>query len=334
MRDYYQILGVSRGASDGEIKKAYRRLAKMYHPDVNKDKGAEEKFKEISEAYNVLSDSKKRKQYDMFGGAGGPFGGGGGFQGAGPGGKGPGGFQWEFRSSPEGGFDFSQFGRDFEGKDNFGNLFEELFQMGGMRRGPKTKSRRTQAAEGSMSKESQAGRDTTTELEIDFLEAVHGTSRQMNIHREGKTESLTVKIPPGVDNGYRVRLAGKGEPGQWGGKAGDLYLHVHVKPHPLFWREGADIYCEIPITIYEALLGATIPVPTLDGTARMKIPKGTASGQKFRLKGKGAAKLEEKGSKGDQFVIVQIVPPDQIDPATEKMIQEWAESHPYNPRES
>lgn len=317
-KDYYQILGVARGALDEELKKAYRRLAKMYHPDVNKDKNAEEKFKEISEAYNVLSDTKKRKQYDMFGGGGGPFGGT----------AGPGGFQWESRSGPGEGFDFRQFGSEAEGFGNLGDLFSELFQMGGMRQG-KTRTRRPYQPE-----EPQTGGDTVTELEVDFLEAVHGASRKMNLHRAGRTESLSIKIPAGVDNGYRVRLVGKGEPGQFGGKAGDCYLNVRVKPHPLFWREGADIYCEIPITIYEAMLGATIPVPTLDGTAQMKIPKGTVSGQKFRLKGKGAPKLEEKGSKGDQYVIVQIVPPDKVDAEIEAMIRAWAEKHPYNPRES
>jgi len=327
MKDYYQLLGVSKEASENEIKKAYRRLAKKYHPDVNKDKGAEEKFKEVSEAYNVLSDSKKRKQYDMFGSSG--------FGQRAPGGQGPGGFQWEFRQGPGGGsstssgqgFDFGSFGGENFG--NLGDLFNELFQMGGMRGGP---TRRRQTRETSQGP--TPGRDSSTDLEIDFLEAIHGTSRQMHIRHGRGSENLTVRIPAGVDNGSKVRVAGKGEPGQLGGKPGDLYLNIRVKSHPIFWREGADIYCEVPITIYEAILGSTIQVPTLDGTAKMKIPPGTTSGQKFRLKGKGAPNLEKKGTVGDEYVIVQIVPPSKIDPETEELIREWSVKHPYNPRES
>lgn len=312
MKDFYQILGLSNSASEDEIKKAYRRLAKTYHPDVNKDKTAEDKFKEISEAYNVLSDTKKKKEYDRLQSS--PFKNyaGGGQPGAG---AGPGGFQWEFRQGAPGeGVDPSEFG-------NLGNLFEELFQMGGMRQGAGQGKRSNRRSEQPMQ-----GRDIATDLEIDFLEAIHGTSR--------KNKSITVKIPPGVDNGSKVRVAGKGEPGRFGGGPGDLYLHIHVKPHPIFWREGSDIFCEVPITVYEALLGASIFVPTLEGTATMKIPKGTASGQKFRLKGKGASKLESKGNKGDQYVITQIVPPEKLDSETEEAIRRWSEKHPYNPRES
>ncbi len=303
MKDFYQILGVSNNASEEEIKKAYRRLAKTYHPDINKDKAAEEKFKEISEAYNVLSEPKKRKEYDTLRSS--PFG-----QYTRTGTAGPGGFQWEFRSGgPEQGFDFGEMG-------NVGNLFEELFQMGGMRQGAGRRGARPSYRE----EEPAQGRDLEADLEIDFLEAVHGATRRI--------KGMTIKIPAGVDNGFRVRVSGKGEGG------GDLYLHVRVKPHPIFWREGSDIYCEVPITIYEAILGTSIPVPTLEGMATMKIPKGTASGQKFRLKGKGAPKLESKGDKGDQYVIVQIVPPDRLDSETEEAIRNWAEKHPYNPRES
>lgn len=313
MKDYYQILGVGRGASEGEIKKAYRRLAKQYHPDVNKDKQAEEKFKEISEAYGVLSDSKKRKQYDTFGSA--PFGGGGAGAGAG-GGAGPGGFRWEFRQGGQPGFDFGEAG-------GLGDIFEELFQMGGMRRAGGRSRRGFQQAEPDVSKR---GGDIQSDLEVDFLEACEGTTRKVQIRRNGRSENLTVKIPAGVETGSKVRLAGKGESGVHGGESGDLFLNISVKPHPIFWREGSDIYCETPISIYEAVLGAGIVVPTLEGSATMKIPPKTASGQKFRLKGKGV-----KGA--DQYVIVQIVPPTKLDKETENLFQELAEKHPYNPRD-
>lgn len=303
-KDYYQILGLSRNASEEEIKKAYRRLAKQYHPDVNKNKEAEEKFKEISQAYNVLSDPKQKKQYDMFGAAG--FG-----EGAGFGQQGPG-----------QGFDFSE----MFGGSNLGDLFGELFQMGGMRSRGRTGRRST-------AQEPVAGKDIHTPLEIDFVEAVHGSSREIRIDRGMGRENLSVKIPAGVDNGSKVRLAGKGEAGQFGGKSGDLYLDIRVRPHPVFWREGSDIYCEVPITIYEATLGAIIPVPTLEGSAQMKIPPGTASGQKFRLKGKGAPDLEHKGNVGDEYVIVQIVPPKKLDAELESLLQKWCQEKPYNPRE-
>ncbi|MDO8526726.1 MAG: J domain-containing protein, partial [Deltaproteobacteria bacterium] len=210
---------------------------------------------------------------------------------------------------------------------NLNDIFGELFQMGGMRRGHKGRQRAAHA-------EPVHGRDITTDVTIDFLEAIHGASRQVRLHREGGGETLTVKIPPGVENGSKVRIAGKGEQGQHGGLSGDLYLQVHVNPHPLFWREDSNIFCNVPITIYEAVLGANVDVPTLDGTAKMKIPAATSSGQKFRLKGKGAPILGKKGTTGDQYVIVQIVPPKKIDSETEEWMREWAQKHPYNPRES
>lgn len=304
-KDYYQLLGLSRSASEAEIKKAYRRLAKQYHPDVNKNKEAEEKFKEISQAYNVLSDPKQKKQYDMFGAA---FGEGGGFTRQGPG---------------AGGFDFGE----IFGGGNLGDLFGELFQMGGMRSRGRTGRRST-------AQEPASGKDIRSPLEIDFMEAIHGAHREIRIDRGMGKENLSVKIPAGVDNGSKVRLAGKGETGAFGGTAGDLYLDIRVHPHPVFWREGGDIYCEVPITIYEAALGSTIPVPTLEGSAQMKIPSGTASGQKFRMKGKGAPNLEQKGNVGDEYVIVQIVPPKKLDDEIKNLLQKWCQEKPYNPRES
>lgn len=311
MKDYYQVLGVPKGASEAEIKKAYRRLAKQYHPDVNKgEKAAEEKFKDISEAYNVLSDPKQRKQYDMYS------------QGGFGGGAGPGGVHWEYRGGgPEGqGVDF--------GNVDLGDLFSDLFDMGGVRRG----AYRQSWGKGASTEAPVPGRDTSADIDISFNEAVDGTQRKISIKRGDKTERLTVKVPAGVDNGSKVRVAGKGQPGFGGGKDGDLYLLIHVEPHPDFWREGADIYIEVPITIYDAVLGAQIEVPTLTGRARMKVPSGTAGGQKFRLSGKGAPILGAKGKKGDQYVIVKIVPPKKLSSAQKKAFEELAEEHPYDPK--
>lgn len=308
MKDYYQILGLSETATADEIKKTYRRLAKQYHPDINKKKEAEEKFKEISEAYNVLSDPKQRQQFDRFrqaGMRGGP-------------GWAPGSQQWEYKDFSEG------MGGNY---GNLGDLFGELFQMGGMRRPGQ------RGGFGQTPQEPRKGSDTYADVDIDFLEAVHGTSSRIRIQRGRRPEELTVKVPAGVDNGSKVRLAGKGELGEFGGETGDFYLRIHVRPHPLFWRESADIYCEVPITFYEAALGASIDVPTLEGHARMKIPEGTASGQKFRLKGKGAPILGKSG-RGDQYVVVQITPPKKLTKEAKEWLEEWSEKHPYNPRES
>lgn len=329
MKDYYQILGVARGADETEIKKAYRRLARQYHPDMNKgDKKAEERFKEISEAYSVLSDQQKRKQYDTFGGA--PFGG--------QGGQGEyGNMRWE--QQPGGGFKFytnadagAGGGQDFsQGFGDLGDIFSELFNMGGVKRG----RQRYQYEEPRGRRQSQApqkGSDSYISYEIDFMEAIHGTEARLSIKRGSETDRITVKIPAGVDNGSKVRVAGKGNPGVAGGEDGDLYINIKVRPHDLFWREDENVYAEVPISIYEAVLGANISVPTLDGHVNMKIPEGTASGQKFRLKGKGAPILGKRGT-GDQYIIVQIVPPKKMDSTAKKMFEELERNNKYNPRE-
>lgn len=334
MKDYYQTLGVARGADESEIKKAYRRLARQYHPDMNKgDKKSEERFKEVSEAYSVLSDPEKKKQYDMFGGS--PFGQGGGAGGAG----GFGGVRWE--QEPGGGFKFYRSARPedpedgpFPGGGNFGDLgdiFGDLFNMGGVKRGRRGWS--PQDASREAENEPRKGSDTYADLEIDFIEALRGTEARLAIRRGDKTEKITVKIPAGVDNGSKVRISGKGHPGVHSGSAGDLYINVKVKPNATFWREGSDLYTEVPISIYESVLGAPVNVPTIDGHASMKIPAGTESGQKFRLKGKGAPHLGKKGV-GDQYVIVQIVPPKSLDTKTRQSFEELARDNGYNPRES
>lgn len=316
MKDFYQILGVSRTASTAEIKNSYRRLAKQYHPDVNKgDKQAEERFKEISEAYNVLSDAEQKKKYDMIlnGGFGGDFGGAEGF-----GGAGPQGFRWQ-RGGGEGAGP-----QDF---GDLGDLFSELFEMGGVRRRGYSQTKRGQT------QETVDGSDTFADMEISFEEAVKGTERKMSVKRGDKVENLTVKIPAGVDNGSKVRIAGKGQAGFGGGKSGDLFLRIHVTAHPDFWREGADIYTEIPITIYMSVLGGCAKVPTIDGEVEMKIPAGTSGGQKFRIGGKGAPVLGKKGKTGDQYVIAKIVPPKKMKAEQKKAFEELAENFPYTPND-
>lgn len=315
MKDFYQILGVPRNASEDDIRKAYRRLAKKYHPDVNKgDKEAEEKFKDISEAYNVLSDKKQRQQYDMFSGGG-------------YGGARPGGFRWE---AGPGGFnpeDFQQYSAQADFGD-LGDLFSELFQMGGVKRGAYQRARTTRGQRS----EAVDGQNTFADVEIDFNEAMDGTKRQINIKRGDKVEKLTVKIPAGVDNGSKVRVAGKGQPGFGGGKSGDLFLHIRVKPHKEFWREGDDLFIEVPITIYQAVLGDRLTVPTLSGEKHFKIKESTEGGQKFRISGQGAPILGKKGKRGDLYVIVKIVPPKKVPAKLKRTIEELAEEYAYEPK--
>ena len=294
-KDYYDILGVKKAASDDEIKKAYRALAKKYHPDKNKgNKDAEAKFKQISEAYSVLGDKEKREQYDRLGreafhfpggGAGGPFGSG-------------------AAGGPFGGFDFSQFTRaggpgsgarsssrtrrTTAGSGGFTDIFSDLFGGGGIDLGP------------------QRGGDVEAEVTIDFRDAVLGTTMELSMARGGATnETVRVKIPEGVADGQRVRLRGKGAPGTEGAPPGDLNLLVHVRPHPFFERRGDDIHIELPITVGEAIRGAEVEVPTIHGPVRARIPAGTQSGQAFRISGKGVKK------KGDHYYRVIINVPRQ-----------------------
>lgn len=339
MKDYYQILGVPRSATDDEIKKSYRRLAKQYHPDVNKgSKAAEEKFKDISESYNVLSDPKQRKQYDMFGQAGPGFDPG---QWAGQGGA-PGGAGWPGGAgawSSDDGVHYTYSTGNAGDMGDLGDIFGDLFGLGGFRRGARGRPGGSSRARPRWSPDDAGytagmpvdGGDVSATVEIDFMAAVHGTQQALSIQRGGKTEKIQVKIPAGVDNGSRVRIAGKGNPGQNEGKTGDLYLIIQVKPHPEFWREGADIYIDVPITIYTATLGGSIEVPTLSGSAKMKIPSGTHSGQRFRLPGKGAPILGKKGT-GDQYAVIQIAPPSPVDPQVKSALEGLAESHPYTPK--
>lgn len=357
-KDYYDVLGVSKTATADEIKKAYRKLARQYHPDVNKDNPeAAEKFKEASEAYSVLSDEQKRAQYDQFGHAA--------FENGGAGGAG--GF---------GGFEgFGGFG---------GGGMEDIFDMffGGQGRG----SRGSNAGP-------QRGADLRFDLEITFEEAAFGLEREISLYRdeqcpychgngaepgskvetcpechgsgeirftqntmfgqmtnvrpcpkchgEGKiisepckecrgqgtvkkNKKLKVKIPAGVDNGSRLRVAGEGEAGVKGGPSGDLYVYLYVKPHKFFERDGTTVYCEVPINIVQATLGDEIKVPTLDGQVVMKVPEGTQPGKVLRLKGKGIPSLRNS-TRGDQLVRIKVVVPQKLNEKQKDALRKFAE---------
>jgi len=278
-KDYYQLLGVKKNATDDEIKKAYRALAKKFHPDKNKgNKEAENKFKEISEAYAVLSDKEKRAQYDRLGAEAFSSGAGG--------------------QNPFAGFDFSQFmggggggrrGRSARGAGpaEFTDIFSDLF--GGRASGFEEVPMR--------------GSDITAELTIDFRDAALGTTMDLTVNGS----HIKVKIPEGVADGQTIRLRGKGSPGGSGAPAGDLNVLIHVRPHPFFERRGDDIYINLPVTIGEAVKGAQIDVPTIRGPVKARIPAGTQGGQTFRLSGKGVKR--KNGSFGDEYYRVEIVVP-------------------------
>ncbi len=358
-RDYYEVLGVPRGASKEEIKKAYRKLAIKYHPDKNPgDKEAEEKFKEATEAYEVLADDKKRQAYDQFGFAGVE----------GMTGAGGGGFQ-----------DYSSVFRDFE--DIFGDFtgfFDSFFGGGRRRRSTSSRSRGTRGA------------DLRYDLEIPFLDAVFGTQVEISFTRnetcpvchgsgaesgsgrkicptcggtgqvrrssgffsiattcptcngEGeiienpcrncggtglvrKKKKLKVKIPAGIENGKRINIPGQGDSGPNGGPAGDLYVYIHVKPHEYFERDGYDVYCAIPISIAQATLGAEIFVPTLDGKrARVKIPAGIQNGKMLRLKNEGIPHLHNSNRRGDMYIKLIVQIPTKLSSKAKELLREFS----------
>lgn len=375
-RDYYAVLGVKRGATPSEIKKAYRKLARKHHPDVNPgDKVAEDRFKEISEAYQVLSDKEKRKLYDQYG------------HDALKAGFDPSRtYTYTYGAGDFSGSDFrgTNFGSGYGERDpgGLGDIFQQFFGKHNRSKGPRP----------------EKGNDVTYSLEVGFEEAIKGTTARVTLNRTEKcpacrglgnkvgtakeacpdcggtgqkmagnksflsfgqscgrcrgsgqiishpcpgcqgrgtvfkTEPLSVRVPPGVDTGSKVKVSGKGEAGVNGGPNGDLYIITTVRPHPFFERKGDDIQCKVPITILEAVLGAKIEVPTIDGPITMTVPEGTQSGQTFRLRGKGVPRRKGEG-KGDQYVAVHIVFPKEIDPASIELLQQFEKKNPYNPRE-
>jgi molecular chaperone DnaJ len=381
-QDYYELLGVSRRASAKDIRTAFRKLARKYHPDLNPgDKSSEEKFKQLQEAYDVLSDSKKRQMYDQYG-----------FYSDNIPQGGPGGTGSDSRHPDVnfdfGGFDFGGGAGAAGGESSFRDLFSQFFRGG-------------RGAE--MEPEQEPGNDLEYQIEIDFWDAVRGAVKKLSITRldscetchgtgalgspqtctacggtgtikqaagkmrfnvpctrcggtgklrtacktcggEGRvrrTETIDVRIPPGVANGGRVRVPGKGNAGTMGAPAGDLYLRVEVKPHPFFERRGNDLYTKVPVTVSEATLGAKIEVPTIDGTssegrpspgrAIVRIPPGTHSGKTLRLREKGVTSARN-GARGDQYVEIQVVVPQPTDERVRKLMKELEAIAPEDPR--
>jgi DnaJ-class molecular chaperone len=307
-RDYYDILGVNKTVDSKELKKAYRRLARQYHPDLHpgeKKVEMENKFKELNEAFEVLGDEENRKKYDQYGmnwkeaeayerarqQAGGAYPGGG--------------------PSPG----YTQGGADFS------DLFEDLFGRGAQREGASFRGF------------AMAGADLEATLPISLREAFTGTRRTLNLpDATGTPRPIEVRIPAGVRDGERLRVKGKGAPGRGGGPSGDLFFHVQIAPHPVFQRKDADILVTLPLWPWETVLGADVEVPTLSGTVRLKIPAGSQSQQRMRLKGKGLPK--RTGGHGDQFVVLDIVTPPSLSPEEKQLYEQLAKFEHADPRSS
>jgi len=323
-RDYYEVLGVGRDATPSQIKAAYRKLARKFHPDVNKAPDAEEKFREATEAYEVLSDDKRRPMYDQFGHAG-------------PTHAGPGGGQWRGPRGQTTTVDFNDiFGGGFAGMSLEEILGSLSGGQGGHRRPRRTGGRGANPFGGQggnpfggIYSGDVIGQDIEHPLTLDFMQAVHGTTTSLRLVGDNGTETINVRIPPGVKEGSRVRVRGKGQAGPGG--VGDLYIVTHIGEHPYFRRENNDIILDVPLSLTEAALGAKIDVPTVDGgRMTVTIPPGMASGQKLRLRGKGVAPPGVEP--GDQYVVVKIVPPRNLSAKGRRLVEELNETDPYDPR--
>jgi curved DNA-binding protein len=315
-RDYYEVLGVPRDASSEDIRRAYRKLAREYHPDVNKDPGAEDRFKEVSEAYEVLRDAEKREQYDRLGAnwrAGQDVSGSPGFEGfrSGPGG---------FGGAGVGGFGGFGDSRVEFGDTGFSDFFEGLF---GNRTGTRTRA----GAGGGFDGFSMRGGDQEATLELSLEEAARGGRRRISL---GAGRDYEVNIPAGVVDGQRIRLAGEGGRGSGGAPSGDLFLRVRLKPHPRFRVEGRDLYVDVRVAPWEAALGASVEVPMLTGSTQVKIPAGSSSGRKLRLKGKGLP--SPRGKPGDLYAIVKIVVPKKLAQPERELFERLAEVSSFDPR--
>ena len=325
-KDYYDILGIPRTASADDIKKTYRKLARKYHPDLNKNAGAEARFKEIGEAYEVLSDPEKRGRYDQLGRnwqAGQDF-------------RPPpdfGGGPFEFRGAPGGG------GRGFKGQDmgEFSDFFEMLF---GQQFGGRSQRGAPSNMWGAGEEFPAQGQDHEAEIAITLEEACHGSTKNISLQTtnqdprartQAQTKTYQVKIPAGISEGARIRLAGQGGTGPGGGAAGDLYLTIHIAPHPIFRVEGSNLEIDCLLAPWEAALGAKVSIPTLQGQAFITIPPGTESGQRLRLRGKGLP--QKRGLEpGDLVAIIRIVVPKQMSAREKSLFEELAKVSTFSPR--
>ncbi len=294
-RDPYEVLGVGKGADIKDVKSAYRKLARKLHPDLHPgDAKAEDRFKEVAAAYDFLSDAEKKGQFDRgeIDASGAPT-------------MARGFYRRRAEGEPGTRYhDPREFFQDIGGEGIFADLF------GGGRRGP-----------------SMRGGDVRTTLAVDFLDAVKGATREVELPTGRR---LKITIPPGSKDGSVLRLKGQGQPGMGGGERGDLHVELSVREHPTFRRDGDDIVVDVPVTLPEALLGGKIQVPTVDGPVSMAVPKGSNTGTRLRLRGKGAPK--PGGGRGDQYVTLQVMLPDQPDADLEKLVRDWADRHPYHVR--
>jgi len=316
-QDYYEVLGVPRNASQEEIKRAHRKFARKYHPDVNKDKGAEKKFKEVSEAYEVLKDPETRKKYDTLGAnwkAGQEF--------TPP--PGSEGMQFEFGGAGGQGFSFG----DGEG---FSDFFEAIFgQRGGPGRSGFEGFSRGGGAGASRRRTPQASEAPMT---LTLEDAYHGATKQITLQdpASGATKTLGVKIPAGTTHGAKIRLAGQGNQGP-DGRTGDVILKITLAHHPRFEVHGHNLHTTIPVSPWEAALGAKVPVPTLDGEVTMTVPPGAQSGQKLRLREKGLPKQGHAGQRGDLLVHLKTVVPKELTEREKELFESLAKESPFDPR--
>jgi len=320
-KDYYKILGVNKNASQDEIKKAFRRLARKYHPDANpNDSKAEEKFKEIGEAYEVLKDSQKRSRYDQLGANWKQY------SHAGAGRPGEGGRTYTYNFGGRG-FNFEDLG------SGFSDFFETFFGRGSDDRfsgfDPGFGTQFDRGTRTNM----QKGQDMQSELSITLREAYSGTQRSLKLQRKGKTRTVNVKIPEGIKDGGKIRVAGEGAKSPAGGPAGDLYLVINIAPHNFFTRKGDDLYCEVPVTIKEAFYGAKIDIPTFSGKIMVKVPPKTQGGKTLRLKGKGIPKLRSSEF-GDLYAKIKLILPEKLNSEQKRHFEEFARSYDENPREN